>query len=63
MEMVPCQDQGDQGGQRDDGEHGVVAGEQAPGRAGIGTVRQVETSGNDRYLIAFINGVGAPAIS
>ncbi len=45
MEMMPCQEQGDERTECYHGERGIVAGEQAPCRAGIGAMGEVEKSG------------------
>ena len=57
VELAPREKQRHERDAGDEGEHGVVAGEQAPGRSGVGAVSEVEKSGDDGDLIACINGV------
>ena len=52
VEMVPREEEGDEGEQHDDDERAVVAAEQAPRRAGVAPMDEFEKAGNDDVFVA-----------
>ena len=50
IEMAAGEEEDDERGAGDGGEQGVVAGEHAPGRAGIDAVGEVEKAGDDDVM-------------
>ena len=52
VEMVPREKQRDEGEERDEGERAVVAAEEAPRRAGVAPVDELEKAGDDDLFVA-----------
>ena len=57
IEMMPREEQRDERQQRDEGERAVVVAKEAPRRAGVAPVDELEESADDDFFVAFFKQV------